>query len=91
VSGPVLDLVVERLVLEGLALTPEQASTLAGLVEAELRLLAAGGGLPGGGDAFFVDVKPAALSQPPDLTALSRVLAQRIAAEVKPAMVQYGR
>ena len=90
-SVPALDLVVERLVLEGIPLTPEQASTLARLVEEELRLLAAGGGLSDNGDAFIVDLKPVALSQPPDLPALSRVLARRITAETKRAMVNYGR
>ena len=89
-SGPAIDLVVECLVLEGIGLNPEQAATLAELVEEELRRMLAGGALSSGRDLALVDSKPIALAQPPDLAALARTLAQRIAADAKSAGAGHG-
>ena len=77
--------------LDGIALPREQAMVLAGLVEDELRMLAASGGMSGGRDAFILDTKPTTLSEPPDLQALARVLAGRIAVEVQRAKVDDER
>ena len=90
-NGPGLNLVVERIVLDGITLPPEQASALARLVEDELRLLASGGGIFDDNDALLLDVKPITLLEPPDLPALARVLARRIAAEVRRARVDHER
>ena len=83
-----VDLVVERLVLEGLDLIPEQAATLARLVEAEVRRIVDGGQFTASRTADAV--APVTLSEPQHLPALARVLAQRIADEALSAVVGHG-
>ena len=88
--SPAVDLVVERLVVEGFDLIPEQGATLAVLVEDELRRLAAAGGLSGGRRVALADALPAALALPPDLPAMARALAQHIVDEIAAARGDHG-
>jgi hypothetical protein len=71
-----LDLSIDRLVLDGVDLPNEAAATLGGLVEAELRRIVDGGGRVGAG---ATEREPLILSTPPDVPALARHLAERIA------------
>jgi hypothetical protein len=78
VSPAAVELVIERILLEGLELNQEQAGELRRLIVEELRPLVAGGGgsaLPAEGVA---DVTPVALSDPPELRALARAVARRV-------------
>ncbi len=85
-----LDLVVERLVLDGIELAPDQAATLGALVEAEVRRIIDGGRLTASRMVGAIDVYPIALSQPPDLAALARVLAERITDEALSGVSGHG-
>lgn len=77
-TGPGTDLVVERLVLDGVDLDPERARRLARLVEDELREVLAAGGLGGHGGSTLTDAAPVSLGDPVDLDALARTLVRRI-------------
>jgi hypothetical protein len=81
VRPPALDLVVDRLVLEAVSLSSDQAGELARLIEDELRRVVAEGAAPGGRRSPLVEVKPIALAEPADPRALARALAERVAAE----------
>jgi hypothetical protein len=81
VRPPAVDLVVDRLVLEGGSLDADEAGDLARLIEEELGLLLAEGGRAGHRRSSLVDAKPVALASPADPRALARALAERIAAE----------
>jgi hypothetical protein len=78
VSAPSVDLGIERIVLDGVALPADEVTTLPALVEAELRRILAGGAFPAGGRS---ELAPVLLSDPPDLRSLARVLAERIIAD----------
>ena len=84
-----LDLVVERLVLDGIELSSDQAATLGALVEAEVRRIVDGGRLTAPRTVGAIDVNPIALS-PPDLSALARVLAERITDEALGGVAGHG-
>lgn len=89
-TGRGVDLVVERLVLEGLDLIPEQAATLVRLIEAEVRRIIDGGRLTAARTVSATNVQPIALAQPPDLSALARLLAERITDEALSGVVGHG-
>jgi hypothetical protein len=72
------DLAIERLVLDGIDLPADAIPTFAGLVEAELRRI-----LDGAAASSWSapdELRPILLSAPPDVPALARELAERIAA-----------
>ena len=71
-----VDLAIERLVLDGIDL-PADAAHLRGLVETELRRILDGAAAARVGAA---ELRPIVLSAPPDVPALARALAERIAA-----------
>jgi hypothetical protein len=79
-SGPGgIDLSIERLVLDGIDLPADAVATLPALVESELRRILDGGSMSSssvGPD----ELRPIVLSTPPDVPALARELAARIAA-----------
>jgi hypothetical protein len=76
-----LDLSIDRLVLDGLDLSAEAATTLSGLVASELRRIIDGGGSGSASATAGAEREPLILSSPPDVPTLARVLAERIAAE----------
>jgi hypothetical protein len=76
-----LDLSIDRLVLDGLDPSEEAATTLGDLVATELRRILDGGGSGGAGATAGAEREPIILSTPPDVSALARVLAERIAAQ----------
>lgn len=78
---PAVDLVVDRLVLEGDLLSPEQAGELAELVQEELGRMLAEGRRADHRRSSLVDVKPVALASPAEPRGLARALAERVAAE----------
>lgn len=84
------DLVVDRLVLEGINLSPDQATALGVLVEAEVRRIIDGGRLTASRTTGEIDAHPIALSEPPDLRALARVLAERITDEALGGVSGHG-
>jgi hypothetical protein len=89
-AGGAVDLVVERLLLEGVDLPPERGDELVRLLEEELRPLVAGGGLsalPGEG---LSEAIPTSFGQPVDLRALARVMARRVARGILEAGGDHG-
>jgi hypothetical protein len=84
-DGPVgaLDLVVDRLVLEGVSLPAAAMASLSAIVEAELRRIFDGGGPPTVGSVVDGERRPLLLATPPGVPALGRELAERIAAQVR--------
>ena len=89
-SAHPFDLVVEPRVLEGIELIPEQAGTLAGLIETEVRRIIDGGRLASTRTVTGVDVQAVALAEPPDLTAFARALAERIADQALSGVTGHG-
>jgi hypothetical protein len=83
VSGDVLELAIDRLVLDGVELPADAMATFSALVERELRRILDGGGPATGGWAAApaAELRPLILSTPPDVSALARDLAERIALE----------
>ncbi len=84
-SRGALDLVVDRLVVDGLDLPPERGEELARLVEEELRPIVAGGAYSALREGTVSSVQPLSLTQPLDLRELARALARRIAARAMEA------
>ena len=79
-----LDLAVDRLVLDGIALPADAVPTFAGLIEAELRQILDAGwpaeeSPSGAASSGPAELEPLILSTPPDVPALARALAERIA------------
>jgi hypothetical protein len=89
-SRGAVDLVVERLLVDGLDLTPEQAGELGRLLEEELRPIVAGGGPSALAADGITAVIPVSLKQPPDLRALARELAKQVAARAMRAGAGHG-
>jgi hypothetical protein len=77
-TGAGLDLSIDRLVLDVPGLPEEAAVTLGRLVEDELRQIFDGGGPSSIGSAR-AELELLVLSTPPDVPALARALAGRIA------------
>jgi hypothetical protein len=76
-TGAGLELSIDRLVVDVPGLPEEAAATLGQLVEAELRRIFDAGGPPG--TSSRAELEPLVLSTPPDVSALARALAGRIA------------
>ena len=73
-----IDLSIDRLVLDGVELPADAVATFPALVERELRRILDGGSVssPSAGPD---ELRPIVLSTPPDVPALARELAARIA------------
>lgn len=80
-NAQAVDLVIDRLVLAGVEMSPEQAGTLSGLLEQELRRILNGTRDLRPHDRSLAEALPVSFAQPEDLSVLARVLAERIAAE----------
>lgn len=80
-SAARIDLVIDRLVVEGVDLAHGEADTLVRLVEEELRRLTDAGDRPQSRDVALIDAKPLSLGEPADLRVLARALAERVAAQ----------
>lgn len=76
-----IDLVIDRLVVEGIDLTRGDADELARLVEEELGRIVDAGARPRGRDVSLVQAMPDSLGERADMPALARALAERIATE----------
>lgn len=79
-SAARVDLVIDRLVVDGLDLSAAEADELARRVERELRRLA-GPTRARNRHVGLLEAKPLSLADPADTQALARALAERIAAE----------
>ena len=77
-TGAGLDLSIDRLVVDVPGLPEEAAATLGRLVEDELRRIFDAGG-PSRTGSSRAELEPVMLSTPPDVPALARALAGRIA------------
>jgi hypothetical protein len=77
-GGDALDLSIDRLVLDGLDLPSDAAETLRARVESELGRILHGRGTT---TSARPELEPIVLGSPPDMLALARVLAARIADE----------
>ena len=77
-TGAGLDLSIDRLVLDGIAIPADDVPRLQGLVEAELRRIVDGGGRSSAGFPSS-ELEPLILATPPDVPSLARALAERIA------------
>ncbi|HEU0237003.1 MAG TPA: hypothetical protein VFR14_11250 [Candidatus Limnocylindrales bacterium] len=81
-SGDALEVAIDRLVLDGVELPADAVATFSALVERELRRILDGGGPAAGGWAAApAELRPLILSTPPDVPALARDVAERIALE----------
>ena len=76
--GGGIDVAIDRLVVDVPGLPEEAAATLSRLVEAELRRIFDAGG-PSTTGSSRAELEPLMLSTPPDVPALARALAGRIA------------
>lgn len=71
---------IDRLVLDGIELPADQVASFPALVESELRRILDGGWpVPGAVARRAFELTPLMLSTPPDVAALARALAERIA------------
>jgi hypothetical protein len=89
-AGGAVDLVVDRLLIEGVDLTPERGAELVRLLEEELRPLVAGGGLSALPDEGLSEAKPTSFGQPVELRTLARVMARRVARGILEAGGDHG-
>lgn len=89
-SAARVDLVIDRLVVEGLDLTSAEADDLARRVERELRRLADPTARARSRHVALLEAKPLSLGEGSDPQALARVLAERIAAESGIALSEVG-
>lgn len=71
---------IDRLVLDGIELPADEVASFPARVESELRKILDGGWpAPGGVSRVAHELTPLILSTPPDVQALARALAERIA------------
>lgn len=89
-SGGAMDLVIDRLLIEGVELPPERGEELLRLLEEELRPVLAGGGPSAASDPGLAEAKPTSFGQPVDLRELARVMARRVAQGILDAGGDHG-
>lgn len=80
-NPPRIDLVVERLVIAGIDLTPDQAAELGALVEDALRTLVVQARVPATRTVGLAEATPTGLAHPVDHRSLARVVAERIVSQ----------
>jgi hypothetical protein len=85
-----VEIAIDRLVLDGFDMAPEQSEMLVRLVEAEVRRIVDGGRLTATRTMSAAQIQPLALSDPPDLPALARALAERITDEAADGVVGHA-